>query len=287
MLGKLTVVLLMLLLVWGNVVAGIGAGLACPDWPLCYGSVLPPLRWDIVMETGHRLLAAVTGVALIALCIHRALRWRGWSRLVPALLLGLLVLQIFLGAVVVLLEIPVREVTLHFAVAVSMFVLTLYVAHFDGRRFVPIFSLSSLSGPLFVLGLLVVAQSVLGAYVRHSGAAMACGAQFPTCLGYVVPPTLEGGVLNHFLHRLGAYLLLLYTLALSMASVFHAALRPFRAPLFSALALVLVQVGVGAGVVFSRADVGAVALHLVVALVFMAVVFDAWFRSMEVEAGVV
>ena len=287
MLGKLTVVLLLLLLVWGNVVAGIGAGLACPDWPLCYGRVLPPLRWDVVMEAGHRLLAALTGVALLVLGIHRLLRWRGWGRVVPVLVVLLLVLQVFLGAVVVLLEIPVREVTLHFAVAVTMFVLTLYVAHFDGRRLVPLFSLSSASAPLFVLGVLVVVQSVLGAYVRHSGAAMACGAQFPACLGYMVPPTLEGGVLVHFVHRGVAYLLLLYTMVLAAASALTDALRHVRTALVAALVLVLVQVGVGAGVVFSRADVGAVALHLVVALVLMAVVFDAWFRSMEVEAGVV
>ena len=44
MLGKATVGLLFLLLVWGNLVAGLKAGLACPDWPLCHGKVLPPFR---------------------------------------------------------------------------------------------------------------------------------------------------------------------------------------------------------------------------------------------------
>jgi heme A synthase len=44
MLGRVTVGLLFLLLVWGNLVAGLKAGLACPDWPLCHGKVLPPWR---------------------------------------------------------------------------------------------------------------------------------------------------------------------------------------------------------------------------------------------------
>ena len=50
MLGRVTVAILFLVLVWGNMVAGLKAGLACPDWPLCHGRVLPPLRWDIYME---------------------------------------------------------------------------------------------------------------------------------------------------------------------------------------------------------------------------------------------
>ena len=64
MLGRVTVGLLFLLLVWGNLVAGLKAGLACPDWPLCHGKVLPPFRWDIYMEFGHRVIAAVASIFL-------------------------------------------------------------------------------------------------------------------------------------------------------------------------------------------------------------------------------
>ena len=67
MLGRVTVGLIFFLLVWGNLVAGLKAGLACPDWPLCHGKVLPPFRLDIYMEFLHRVIAAVAGTALIAL----------------------------------------------------------------------------------------------------------------------------------------------------------------------------------------------------------------------------
>ena len=36
-LEKLTLYSLILLLIWGNMVSGLGHGLACPDWPLCFG----------------------------------------------------------------------------------------------------------------------------------------------------------------------------------------------------------------------------------------------------------
>ena len=48
MLGRITLALFFLLLVWGNLVAGLEAGLGCPDWPLCRGVVIPPLKFDLI-----------------------------------------------------------------------------------------------------------------------------------------------------------------------------------------------------------------------------------------------
>ena len=47
----------------GGTVRGMGAGLACPDWPLCNGSVVPDLAdTGIFVEYVHRLVAALTGM---------------------------------------------------------------------------------------------------------------------------------------------------------------------------------------------------------------------------------
>ncbi len=45
-----------ILMVMGTFVTSTGSGLACPDWPLCYGTVSPPLELSIWFEWGHRLL---------------------------------------------------------------------------------------------------------------------------------------------------------------------------------------------------------------------------------------
>ena len=45
------------------------AGLACPDWPLCYGSFLPgrQMNLQVFLEWFHRLDAFLVGLALVAL----------------------------------------------------------------------------------------------------------------------------------------------------------------------------------------------------------------------------
>ena len=41
------------LVVLGGIVHNTGSSLACPDWPLCYGMVFPPMRGGILYEHGH------------------------------------------------------------------------------------------------------------------------------------------------------------------------------------------------------------------------------------------
>jgi len=90
----------------GGYVRHAGAGLACPDFPLCSGSVLPH-HWESAVHWLHRWL----GVALLGLFVHVALAARRTALAGAALLLlGLGFLQVSLGiaAVVTGLAIPVR-----------------------------------------------------------------------------------------------------------------------------------------------------------------------------------
>ena len=45
-----TVICVFLLIILGSVVRVTDSGLGCPDWPLCYGKILPPLEMTAIIE---------------------------------------------------------------------------------------------------------------------------------------------------------------------------------------------------------------------------------------------
>jgi cytochrome c oxidase assembly protein subunit 15 len=278
MLGKITVSLFFLLLVWGNIVAGLKAGLGCPDWPLCHGRVLPPFRWDIYTEFTHRILGVIASVFLILLSYKRFRHYTGKSKLIPLLIVVLLLLQITLGGIVVLLELPVNLTTVHFANAILIYSFALYMAFFDGRERKPVFSIRSHSKLFFLFGLMVFSQAVLGAYVRHSDAGLACP-DFPKCLGYWIPPELSGMVLTHFSHRTFAYIIFITVSAIFISTYTNSDLRRSRSKVLLLLGLIVVQIMIGVGIIHSKLYFLTTALHLSVALLILSTVLYTWFQE--------
>ncbi|MEK0082085.1 COX15/CtaA family protein [Benzoatithermus flavus] len=101
-----------------------GSSLACATWPLCNGEIIPDLAdGGVRIHFIHRILAACTGLALLVLF------WR--SRMTPglpegarslaALAAALVIVQIGLGALVIVLEVPIANAVLHQAVGVLTF----------------------------------------------------------------------------------------------------------------------------------------------------------------------
>lgn len=280
MLAKVTVFLFFLLLIWGNAVAGLGVGLACPDWPLCHGKVIPPIQFDIYMEWMHRNIGAVASIFLIVLSYYRLRDYKGFARIIPPFTVFLLILQIVLGGVVVLLKLPVDLTTIHFANALLIFSLVFYMAFFDGKKNSPLFSVSGYGGLFFLLAVLVFMQAVLGAYVRHSDAGLACP-DFPKCLGFWVPPELSGTILTHLSHRTLAYIILATVLFLYIFSYFYSALGKNRSKILVLLCLVIMQIALGVGVIHSKLHFSTTALHLGIALLILSITLYSWFQGMK------
>ena len=103
-------------------------GLACPDWPLCYGSLLPgrQMNVQVFLEWFHRLDAFVVGVALLMMTLASFL-WRrqlpGWLPGLSAILVVLVASQGVLGALTVLQLLPSGVVMAHLGMALTLLVL--------------------------------------------------------------------------------------------------------------------------------------------------------------------
>jgi len=116
----------------------------------------------------------------------------------------------------------------------------------------------------------------LGAYVRHSGASLAC-VDWPLCNGALVPG-LQGPIGVQFLHRVAAGVLVLLLSGLWLQTRRDRAMRPdlYRAGT-AALALALVQALGGGLVILSRLELFTLLLHAaLIALLFASLCYMAY-----------
>jgi cytochrome c oxidase assembly protein subunit 15 len=119
-----------LLVTLGGVVCVTDASRGCPDWPACYGQLLPPPRVDSVLEYAHRVLAALTSISIVASAVlgwrrARSLRWISWP---PLFAVGFLVIVIILGAMVVLRGLEPELAALDLGSALMVLALVLVAA---------------------------------------------------------------------------------------------------------------------------------------------------------------
>jgi cytochrome c oxidase assembly protein subunit 15 len=118
-------VALVALVAVGGATRVMEAGLACPDWPLCYGSLLPgrQMNLQVFLEWFHRLDAFVVGVGLLVLAVA-SIGWRrqlpGWQPPLAVAAVLLVALQGGLGALTVLQLLPVTVVTAHLLTALLL-----------------------------------------------------------------------------------------------------------------------------------------------------------------------
>ncbi len=280
MLAKAAVASLFLLLVWGNLVAGLKAGLACPDWPLCHGKIVPPYRWDIYMEFMHRVIGAIASVFIVTLCIRRFKKYSAAFKSIPVVTVLLLVLQIFLGGIVVLLELPVDLTTLHFGNAMVIFAMVLFQAYYDGENTSPTLTFRGINLLLVPVSLLILTQTVLGAFVRHSDAGLACP-DFPKCVGYWIPPGLSGTILTHYSHRLLAYIITVVFLILFIYSKFSNGIKHINRNIDLITVFLILQIAVGALVVITNLQFYLTAVHLSFAILIFSFTLLSVFRTSD------
>lgn len=233
------VVAVVALVVIGGATRVMEAGLACPDWPLCYGSLLPgrQMNLQVFLEWFHRLDAFLVGVALLAqfaISLRWAAllpRWLPWASGGAVLLVAA---QGGLGALTVIRLLAAGTVTAHMGTALLLLLL-LSALH---QRLRPTSIAVPAPAPWWRLAvplvtLLLLGQCLLGATMATQWAADLC---------------LQAGEGCRWLlaHRLGAYPAAVAVLLLALTAPLAGAGGRRLLPLaLAAAGLVLLQIGLG------------------------------------------
>jgi protoheme IX farnesyltransferase len=269
------------LVVLGGVVRVSGSGLGCPDWPLCRGRVLPPLDLHAIIEYSHRTTASLTSALIVLTAVVAWIAWRKRRDIViPATIaLGLLVVQVVLGAITVRLELPPMIVLAHLATAMALLgaVCVTAVAATVPRQVGATARSSALLARAAAAGTFLLILS--GSLVVGSGASGACAA-WPLC-GGGFSLTFDGYPAIQLLHRgLAALIGVLIIVSLFAMMNRYRAQRAVRATVALTLAALVFQVAVGAAVVTLHLPAALRGLHLALAsavwagIVVLAVIAD-------------
>ena len=260
---QLLVVLTFCLIVLGALVRANGAGLACPDWPLCFGDLIPEFDTRVGFEWSHRLLAGgVTAIfALLSWSAWRSSTRSGYVTALLTIAVVLIATQIILGALTVWLKLAPWTVTAHLIIG-NAFASTAFLLALAFRAKKVIRDIRpSVSGRrrlwIAIIGGLLLIQLGLGGLVSSQYVGMACP-EWPTCNGGVWFPTWAGGVGLHLCHRMTAYALIVCLGAAAFSCRRDGRLRGATALAF---ALGILQGAVGVANVSNGIPVELTALH--------------------------
>ncbi len=238
------------LLVVGAAVRVKDAGLACPDWPLCFGQIVPKLDVSVAFEFGHRVLAGIVGLAFLGLAravyVERR-RLPGWLPRLTLLTAIVLAVQIVLGGLTVLELLAEWTVASHLVTGTTFFCLlavhSLVLRDAAAPRVRP--SQSNVMR-LAAVGLLALVpfQLALGGWIAGASAGLVCPT-WPSCAGGAWFPTFSGTLGVMVAHRALAWGLFGAALAMAWRASGSMAL-PARALAVA----VIVQMAIGVANVF-------------------------------------
>lgn len=228
-----------------------GAGMTCPDYPLCRGRLVPAFDGGVVWEWTHRFAALALAV-LVLVTLVRAFYGRpvpderaaAGVRIAAGLVWVLFMVQLVLGAATVKLSNSPLSVVWHWGTAMALIASLAALAIFAGAG--P--SQRASGNGWMVAAVLAVAASVafmtmcIGAYVSSSGAGLAC-VSIPGCAGNVV--VFGNGQYVQMLHRIAAAASLLAAVAAFAFTWMRGASARVRLWTAVALALVFVQIVLG------------------------------------------
>lgn len=245
--------------------SGLGcgpAGSGTHGWPLCNGRLVPGLDVNHILEYSHRIVAGITSLLIVALAVWA---WRGLSgqttiRRLSAAALGLVLFEAVLGGATVEYDLHELLVAIHLGTAMIILALLLAAARAASGTTTAGGWPAGIKRLSIATAVSVWATIVAGGYMSGTqaygraaadetfGARLACGAEFPGCLGGWFPFGQSEMTDVHLVHRALMYVtaILVLTLAfllLRNARRFGEQVRPWA---FAAIGVLALQILLGA-----------------------------------------
>jgi heme A synthase len=255
------------LVVLGGIVHNTGSSLACPDWPLCNGQAFPRMVGAVLIEHGHRLTALAVAMSTLGLFVWAVVRGSdaGVTK-ASGLALFLVLVQAALGAITVKFRLPPLVSTGHLTLSMLYFSTVIYIGLRLRQNAAPALP-ARIRSLTLAAALVVFAQMVLGAAVRHLGAGLVCRELY-ACSWLGADVTMQ----LHMLHRLSA-LLVLALVGWASFAAFRAGTGPVRILALLGPLLVITQMTLGLLTIVTYRDFIPLTAHLGVAALLLADVF--------------
>jgi cytochrome c oxidase assembly protein subunit 15 len=227
----------------GGLVTSHEAGMSVPDWPTTYGYNMFYFPWQdwvggIFFEHSHRLVASGVGVIMTILAIWMCFQERIWLRWMALAVPIYVLLEGTLGGIRVV-QAKDWVGIIHGCLAQILFLSVSLIALFTSRWWIETSSKITpprWTGRIGAITLLIFAQLVVGATMRHEHAGLSID-DFPTAYGQAWPktdarsvaaynrvriarnemPTTPLYILMQMVHRVGAVLIASLILAATAA----------------------------------------------------------------------